>query len=93
MPIAVVRDIPGVTQDRYEAVRREAGVDESRPAGLVLHAAGPSADGWRVVEVWESREAYEAFDRDQLRPAVVRVVGENAPVPRTEVTTLHALVR
>ena len=93
MRIAVVRDIPGVTQDRYDAVRREAGVEQSPPAGLILHAAGPSADGWRVVEVWESQEAYEAFDRDRLRPAVVRVAGENAPLPRTQVTTLHALVR
>ncbi|MEU4206139.1 hypothetical protein [Streptomyces sp. NPDC045470] len=29
--------------------------------GLLSHAAGPADGGWRITDVWESAEAYEAF--------------------------------
>ena len=29
--------------------------------GILSHAAGPTDDGWRVVDVWESEEAFQRF--------------------------------
>ena len=33
----------------------------SKPAGLILHAAGPTDEGFRIVGVWESEEAWRSF--------------------------------
>jgi hypothetical protein len=32
------------------------------------HIAGPTADGFRVIDVWEAAEAFERFERDVLTP-------------------------
>ena len=29
--------------------------------GILSHAAGPTSDGWRVVDVWDSEEPFERF--------------------------------
>jgi hypothetical protein len=59
MAIALVLDLPGVTSEQYETARGILG--SGRPAGNLVHTAGPTEDGWRVVEVWESPTAVEAF--------------------------------
>ncbi len=57
-------------------------VDSPFPAGLMAHLAGPQGDaGWRVVDVWESREAFERFAEERLRPAVKEVGIPGMPEP------------
>lgn len=69
MAIVLVHQGPSLTQERYEeAVKRVSG-GKSRlesPAdwpveGLLVHVAGQSEDGFRVVDVWESEEAAARF--------------------------------
>jgi len=43
------------------------------PAGLVVHAAGPTDEGFRIVAVWESEKAWRRF-AEQVKPA-----GTSAP--------------
>jgi hypothetical protein len=31
------------------------------PAGLILHAAGPTDEGFRIIELWESQDAWRRF--------------------------------
>ena len=31
------------------------------PAGLIVHAAGPTDEGFRIVALWESEEAWRSF--------------------------------
>ena len=31
------------------------------PAGLIVHAAGPTDEGFRIVGVWESEDAWRRF--------------------------------
>jgi hypothetical protein len=57
MAYAVVQDIPASWAD-YEVV---AGIGEPLPDGLILHVAGPTDEGFRTIEVWESREACERY--------------------------------
>ena len=38
------------------------------PRGAISHWAAATDDGLRVVDVWESKEQYEAFARDQIGP-------------------------
>jgi hypothetical protein len=60
MAIAIVGEIPGLTQEQYEAVVRMVNA-AGTPAGALFHAGGPMEDGYRTVEVWESQEAADAF--------------------------------
>ena len=47
------------------------------PAGLIVHAAGPTEEGFRIVGVWESEEAWQRFLADRLGEAT----GTDAEVP------------
>lgn len=81
MAVILVHQGAGITQDSYdEVVRRLTGgkgrMESPRDwpvEGLLMHAAGDSPGGFRVVDVWESREAAERFG-EQLSP-ILREVG------------------
>lgn len=57
MSYAVVEDVPA-SWERYEVIARTVG---RRPRGLLLHVAGPTDEGFRIIEIWESEEAWQAF--------------------------------
>ncbi len=68
MAIGVLFEIPGATQAQYdEAQRRLTNGGTLRrlsdwPAkGLLAHVAGPTPDGWRVMDIWESEDDFQAF--------------------------------
>jgi quinol monooxygenase YgiN len=71
MAVALVFNGVGVTQAQYEQVRNEVSPDGHAP-GVLFHAAGPSSDGWRVVEIWESQEAMQQFFQEKLGAAMQR---------------------
>ncbi|MFI6844325.1 hypothetical protein OG535_38310 [Kitasatospora sp. NBC_00085] len=81
MAIIIVHETPGGTREQYEQVTNRLsggkGALRSRgdwPApGLLSHVAGPTADGWLVVDAWESEEAFQRF-AEHLMP-VLREVG------------------
>ena len=68
---------PPIDAATYDAIKErvmQAAVDR----GSRFHAAGESPSGWRIIEVWDSREGLEAFIRDSLEPAVQEVSGGQA---------------
>ncbi|HEX8582206.1 MAG TPA: hypothetical protein VF640_07750 [Acidimicrobiales bacterium] len=81
MAIGVVMRFTGVTAEHYEAVMgkgpgidvqspRNPDAEGNWPEGLVAHLAGPTDDGWCVVDTWESGEALDAFVGGRLGPAL-----------------------
>jgi hypothetical protein len=82
LPVAFVIDFPGATQQHYDAVLGELGVGlgAAPEQGELFHAAGSYESGWRVIDVWESREALDAFFRDRLAGALERA-GMPSPLP------------
>ena len=52
------------------------------PPGGIFHAAGPIEGGWRVVDVWESQQAFDIFLEERLREAM-----SNVGTPSPEVAT------
>lgn len=58
MSYVVVEDV-AASWEQYGRIA--AALSESAPAGLVLHAAGPTDEGFRIVGVWESEEAWREF--------------------------------
>ena len=73
MAIAMLADIPGLTQAQYESVVKKVN-ETGTPAGALVHAGGPVEGGYRVIEVWQSRQAADAFytsDRYQAATATI----------------------
>jgi hypothetical protein len=66
MAYGVVHRFEGGTQGQYEAsIAAVHPADGSLPAGQLFHAAGPSADGWTIVAIHDSRASWETF-RDSI---------------------------
>jgi hypothetical protein len=65
MSYAFVQDVAA----SWEQYGRYAAAVASRPDGLVLHVAGPTDEGFRIIAVWESEADWERFRAElQLEP-------------------------
>jgi hypothetical protein len=78
MPYAFVQDV-AASWEQYE--RLAGALIEPAPDGLVLHVAGPTDEGFRIIAVWESEEAWQRFRGAQLLPAVAALGGPSRPEP------------
>jgi hypothetical protein len=71
--------MPGVSAEDYAELMADLDGAEAHAIGLVAHVAGPVAGGFRIVNVWESKDAAERFHREVIQPAVRRVHGHRGP--------------
>jgi hypothetical protein len=78
MSVAVIMDLPGGTEQGYEQVTATLFPKGELPEGWMVHVAGPTENGWRVVNVVPSQEQFEAFARETLLPAT-KEVGDGPP--------------
>jgi len=83
MPIVAVFE--GITREQYEeSVRKLTGKSRlESPAdwpveGLLAHIAGPGENTFRVVDVWESEEAFGRFG-ESLMPILQDIGVEGKP--------------
>lgn len=70
MAIGVIFEGRGMSQEQYQQVNQQAAPGNRPPSGLLFHAAGPSEEGFSVIEVWESQEALQAFFGQTLGQAL-----------------------
>jgi hypothetical protein len=94
MPIVAVFQSPSLTQARYEESVKKLtnGGQLQSPAdwpvtGLLAHVAGQGQDGFRVVDVWESEDAFRRFG-ETLLPILQSLGVEGQP----EVYQTHTFV-
>ena len=81
MAVAMMIENPHGSQEIYERIRELIGLE--RPAGGIVHLAGPSPKGgWRVIEVWESEEDAKRFFEERVRPAAEAVGAPAPPAPQ-----------
>lgn len=82
MSYGIVLSFEGVGADQYWAVNDKLGINRDGsgdwPKGLRSHAGGPTATGWVVCEVWDSKADQEAFMGSRLGSALAEV-GVPAP--------------
>jgi hypothetical protein len=89
--VALMVDNPEGSQEVYEQIRAELGLE--KPAGGIFHIAGPSPNGgWRVIEVWESEEAASRFFEERFFPAL-RALGMSSAVPKRELWPVHSAMK
>jgi hypothetical protein len=73
----------------HAEIMRSAG--EGGADGLILHMARVLPDGFEVLEIWQSREHAERFNREVVVPALERV-GVPADAPEPELTEFEPRV-
>jgi hypothetical protein len=76
MTYAVVEDI-AATWERYAPYA--SALAAAPPYGLIVSAAGPTDEGFRIIAIWETEEAWRRFRalraaNAELDAAVVRTV-------------------
>lgn len=71
MPYACAYEVPG-DEEMYRRVKSEIGGPP--PAGLVVQLVVKSGRGLRHIQVWDSKEQWEQFRDDKVRPAVNRIL-------------------
>jgi hypothetical protein len=89
MAVAVEMNFKGATLDQYEQVIQKMGFTHGgagAPHGL-FHWVAQTNDGIRVVDVWDSKEAYEQFAQERIGP-LTQEVGIPAP-PEVKYTEVH----
>jgi hypothetical protein len=67
--ILVVYEAAGMTAEQDTAMVKALDLDSSPPIGWRIRMAGPTADGWRVLNLWDSEHDFERFRDDRLAPA------------------------
>jgi hypothetical protein len=84
---AVVHSFPGGTQEQYEAsIGAVHPGDGLLPEGQIFHAAGPSAGGWTIVAVHDSKESWERFRDSTLLPRMQQGIEGGFATPPEETT-------
>jgi hypothetical protein len=74
MAVTIIAPIP--SREAYETLNEKMfGTKVPKPdlEGLIVHTAGEGPDGFCVVDVWESKEAFDAFLNDRVMPAMEEV--------------------
>jgi len=80
-------DVTGLTPEEYRATLDEMGV-ETRPAGgIFLHLTTTTDFGYRIVEIWDSKEGFEEVLEKRLSPAS-KAIGLNRKTD-ISITPLH----
>jgi hypothetical protein len=78
MAFVQLLEFHGGTLQEWQAIHKEVAPDGILAPGALFHVAGPTEDGWRVVNVWESDEAFQTFFRERLLP-IIQKAGVQPP--------------
>ncbi len=71
--VGVLIDVSGGTQEMYDKAMKDLGLTADGgdwPEGIISHIAGPSTDGWIVVDTWQSKDDFEKFVQERLGKAM-----------------------
>ena len=89
MATVMLMEWPGVTPEQYNRVMSNLGLDKNPPAGAVFHVAGFTGGSTRIVDIWDSQQAFERFQKDRLTAAVQKagITGQ----PKVQFYPVHNL--
>jgi hypothetical protein len=89
MAVLLIFEPEGVTLAQYDQVRKEVSPDNKPPAGMLYHVAAPTANGFRVIEVWDSQAAADKFFHEKLAQALPKAHINVKP----EVAQVHNIMK
>jgi hypothetical protein len=83
MAVGIIQDFAEGDAAKYDEVVRSMDLNGRMPSGGLFHVAGPGPDGgWRVVDVWESEAAFQAFAEASIGP-LTEAAGMDRPEVRS----------
>jgi hypothetical protein len=70
MAVAVEMNFRGATTEQYDQIIQKMGLTPkgATPENAVSHWVAQTDDGMRVVDVWDSKEAYEQYAQEKIGP-------------------------
>ena len=74
----ITRLSEGMGAEQYDAVQAQLDIPNNPVEGLIFHSAGELEGRFQIFNVWESREDFDRFETERIRPALVAVMGEEA---------------
>lgn len=89
MAIALLLEFPGAGQQLYDQIVQELKLGGRLAKGGIFHVSGPMDGGMRIVDVWESQEAFDTFQRDRLGPIAQKL---GLAVPKVTVWPVHNML-
>ena len=88
MPVAIEMNFKGATLEQYDEILGLMGLTSGNiPPGAIFHCVAKTDDGFRVVDVWESKEVFDRFAQEQIGP-FSQQVGITGP-PETIYRDVH----
>jgi hypothetical protein len=67
MAYAFTYEVP-ISTENYTRIRE--GIGPEHPPGLIPHLAYRTENGLRYVEIWQTKDDWEAFEHDRVHPVV-----------------------
>ena len=91
MPVAVEFAFDGGTLDQYDQIMKLMGLTKGGPTppGALFHWCAMTETGLRIVDVWNSREEFDAFAQEKIGPFSAQV---GAPAPSLTFHDVHSYV-
>jgi hypothetical protein len=80
----------------YDGVQAAMDLTNDPPPGLIFHWADEVDGKWTVMDVWQSRDAYDSFREERLFPAIREVSGMDpagGPQPTITEFPVHSYVK
>jgi hypothetical protein len=94
--VAIVQDWIAPETDRstanYDAITAALMAQNEPVDGLRVHGAGFSGSGFRIFEIWESREHFDRFLEERLMPLVMAQEGSSPTPPTVTEYELHNVI-
>lgn len=90
MAVFMEFEMSGLTPDQYNAIDQALDVKGDPPPGFIAHSARFDGDTARILDIWESEDAFESFLESRLGPTIGQTLGDDAPPPpERKYTELH----
>ena len=87
MSVLITAEVRGQTAQGYDSMLAVLSTALRQAPGLVMHTTHPTEDGWRVIEVWESKAQSDAFFATAVAPHLPPGIR-----PKRSVQVLHNVV-
>ncbi len=75
MAVAVVLKFKGASLEQYDQVVERMGFERSGAgaAGAIFHWVTQTDEGLQITDVWESKDGFERFAREEIMPHTAAV--------------------
>jgi hypothetical protein len=68
MAAAFIMDFEDGTSDQYDGVVEDMQLGGKVVPGALYHGAGATETGWRVLDIWDDEDAFNAFAAEKIGP-------------------------